>query len=84
MKKFFLFGTLLATLALVSIIIRTHTEKTPALNKLALANIEALTTGENSGNGYRPDFTKYSMCGEYMYHPCIYTGKSYDSCTKPC
>lgn len=65
------------------------------LSDIQLANIEALSNIElpevvitcskgYQGNCFEENMLKWAMCGEYMFHPCQWTGSKKDYCTQPC
>ena len=73
----------IASLALTAgVVIYCKNNPSEKLSALYLNNIEALSRGE-ARDGYKPDFTKYKMCGEYMYNPCV-PGRPSDTCSTPC
>ena len=62
------------------------------LNEMQIENAEALTitelpevviecSGTGEGKCYKPDFTRFVMCGERMVYECQYSGHQVDYCT---
>lgn len=95
MKKIML-ATIVEIAAVCGFIGYTNVASHQDLNALVLANIEALSRYESpvvviecsssdEGRCCAEDFShSMVMCGEYMYHPCYYTGNINDYCTEPC
>lgn len=92
MRKPFLLAALIAAFASGIFLANKNKDNQSKLNEMQIENAEALTitelpevviecSGTGEGKCYKPDFTRFVMCGERMVYECQYSGHQVDYCT---